>query len=446
MNTKVQLEFARETRRLYTEAPTLERYERICDLIARALRAANAPEFDPFLGVRLWFTALVFLLDDPPQPDEELDAHEGFTATDCKRLADALMRFYKPLHIHSRLKKNADCLHRGVTDRLWFPFHDDVVCLDLIMREEHALHGTFYFNPPLHMSQMLVAVDEGRSNLELYFPDPRSFPCFSDADIRRSFAEDKRRISDVVKEEAEFLKERSKLLDRRLKCVRDLGLEFVSCFALEDFCAKCGEAGGQPPVLSERIRTGFESAAQYQAVDFRYPEKLVWHSDHLFELDEYEFVTADGRPIDSVFHDVGHALLALTQKLCSTAPTSAEARFWHKYCTFGGIPFLGGGNEPEAVAEILDGLIRYGYAKPPSAASRPKSPRKGLRGPKTGFMTKQLKVFTTFVREHPITPSQKAATRAHQCWLGHKDEWDRAAKEKRGYSSYKTLARAYLEQ
>jgi len=64
------------------------------------------------------------------------------------------------------------------------------------------------------------------------------------------------------------------------------------------------------------------------------------------------------------------------------------------------------------------------------------------RGVQTPFMRKQRGIFAKYLEQFPVTPSMSIITRAHQCWIVHKAEWDRAAAERVGYSDYKKLARA----
>ena len=64
------------------------------------------------------------------------------------------------------------------------------------------------------------------------------------------------------------------------------------------------------------------------------------------------------------------------------------------------------------------------------------------KGKQTAFMKKQLEIFKTFLDKHPVCASYSLITRARQCWFEHKAEWDKAAKNKTGYASYKNLARA----
>lgn len=63
-------------------------------------------------------------------------------------------------------------------------------------------------------------------------------------------------------------------------------------------------------------------------------------------------------------------------------------------------------------------------------------------GKHTEFMKEQISCFKEFLNTHPVCASYTIINRARQCWREHKSEWDLAAKNRTGYSSYKTLARA----
>ena len=82
-------------------------------------------------------------------------------------------------------------------------------------------------------------------------------------------------------------------------------------------------------------------------------------------------------------------------------------------------------------------------------AARDKRSRKGTgrKGTRTAYMERQLETFQTFILDgHPVSGRERAATRAHQCWILHREEWDahvHAKGEEKGFTSYKSLARAY---
>ncbi|MCQ2390172.1 MAG: hypothetical protein MJ240_02010 [Kiritimatiellae bacterium] len=85
------------------------------------------------------------------------------------------------------------------------------------------------------------------------------------------------------------------------------------------------------------------------------------------------------------------------------------------------------------------------------AAKAPKRKRKfghegnGLKGPKSTFMMRQRKIFEKYLAVHPVDGKNTRIVRAHQCWLQHKDAWDRAAKaqgDAKGYANHKILAQA----
>ena len=69
------------------------------------------------------------------------------------------------------------------------------------------------------------------------------------------------------------------------------------------------------------------------------------------------------------------------------------------------------------------------------------SPTACGKGPKTGYMKKQLDVFTVYLRAHG-SPGKSIYTLARLCWNGHRAEWDAAAADGIGYSEYRALARA----
>ena len=100
------------------------------------------------------------------------------------------------------------------------------------------------------------------------------------------------------------------------------------------------------------------------------------------------------------------------------------------------------------VFNALTTVLRRQLKKSEKAKSEAKGKGEGEggRGPQTPFKRKQRAVFAKFLENHPVTPSVCARTRARQCWLGHKTEWDKAAEMKVGYSGYKELARAFLVQ
>ena len=93
-----------------------------------------------------------------------------------------------------------------------------------------------------------------------------------------------------------------------------------------------------------------------------------------------------------------------------------------------------------------DAPLKVQIVKPEKPRSEAKGKGEGGRGPQTPFKRTQRAVFAKFLENHPVTPSVCARTRARQCWLGHKTEWDKAAEMKVGYSGYKELARAFLVQ
>ena len=71
----------------------------------------------------------------------------------------------------------------------------------------------------------------------------------------------------------------------------------------------------------------------------------------------------------------------------------------------------------------------------------------GRKGTRTAFMEQQIDALQAYILDgHPIDRRNRPATRAHQCWQQHRDEWDahiRSAGEEKGFAGYKPLARAY---
>ena len=91
----------------------------------------------------------------------------------------------------------------------------------------------------------------------------------------------------------------------------------------------------------------------------------------------------------------------------------------------------------EQTSKLLSVRKAAKQQKPPSP-----TPKKVLgKGRQTAFMKQQRKIFADFLLTHPSTSSVSAITRAHQCWLQHKKDWDKRAKDGTGYSDYKALAR-----
>ena len=95
----------------------------------------------------------------------------------------------------------------------------------------------------------------------------------------------------------------------------------------------------------------------------------------------------------------------------------------------------------EREVEMRDGekIQKVMIVKPPKLAA--KSPNG--RGKHTGIMDQQLETFGKFLDQNPISASYSKIDRARRCWALHKQEWNDAAKDKTGYSSYKALAAAY---
>lgn len=77
--------------------------------------------------------------------------------------------------------------------------------------------------------------------------------------------------------------------------------------------------------------------------------------------------------------------------------------------------------------------------KPPKVVAKSKNGR----GKHTSIMDEQLETFEEFLDANPVCKSYSKIDRARQCWSLHKQEWNKAAKDRTGYSSYKALAAAY---
>jgi len=146
--------------------------------------------------------------------------------------------------------------------------------------------------------------------------------------------------------------------------------------------------GGAPKVLEETIRTG-------QA--FR-KSKRIWRiSKPISPLSREEY----GAKLDAALCDILYALDDLNYELNLMTTTPAPT------------------------------------AKPP----RKRTGKSVGKGPQTDFKCRQREIFIRFLERRPITPSASKITRAHQCWLEHRQEWKLAAENHIGYASYKNLAR-----
>lgn len=82
-------------------------------------------------------------------------------------------------------------------------------------------------------------------------------------------------------------------------------------------------------------------------------------------------------------------------------------------------------------------------------AAQAKGSRRGTgrKGTRTAYMERQLETFQTYILDgHPVGGRAPAATRAHQCWMQHDEEWNahiHALGEEKGFADYKSLGRAY---
>lgn len=88
---------------------------------------------------------------------------------------------------------------------------------------------------------------------------------------------------------------------------------------------------------------------------------------------------------------------------------------------------------------------------PQTAAPVPKRRKRfghqgnGLKGPQTKKMVQQRTIFERYLKSHPADERNSRISRAHQCWLAHRDDWEKARTaqgEAKGYSGYKSLAAA----
>ena len=116
--------------------------------------------------------------------------------------------------------------------------------------------------------------------------------------------------------------------------------------------------------------------------------------------------------------------------------------------------------QPVCLAEIGDGALKKiaaaigGEARRPRPSGRAGSTSEqarwhwtgcvGKKGRQTEYMEKQRKVFLDYLKIHHETASKTRMTVARDCWAIHRREWDAAAKNGVGYSSYKALAYARL--
>ena len=97
---------------------------------------------------------------------------------------------------------------------------------------------------------------------------------------------------------------------------------------------------------------------------------------------------------------------------------------------------------------IENALLFEALAERRARASQGRS-RKGTgrKGTRTAFMEKQIDALREYILDgHPIDRRNRPATRAHQCWQRHRDEWDahvRSRGEEKGFADYKSLGRAY---
>lgn len=96
--------------------------------------------------------------------------------------------------------------------------------------------------------------------------------------------------------------------------------------------------------------------------------------------------------------------------------------------------------KPASAKPLLVQIVKPETPAPKKAAKHRASPNG--RGRHTAFMDEQISTLRSYLRTYTVTLSHTKFERAHQCWLLHRKEWDKAAQEKTGYSSYRSLANA----
>lgn len=101
-----------------------------------------------------------------------------------------------------------------------------------------------------------------------------------------------------------------------------------------------------------------------------------------------------------------------------------------------------------AICDLNIGICRFVISAELSKVkpSKRAKPTKNPGTEQTAMMKRQLREFAKFLERKPILPSCSVYVRAHQCWLEHMKDWERAAKAatNRGYANYKNLARAHF--
>ena len=90
----------------------------------------------------------------------------------------------------------------------------------------------------------------------------------------------------------------------------------------------------------------------------------------------------------------------------------------------------------QQLAKSDDRILKVEIVRP----EKPKTAGMG-KGKQTPFMKTQFDTFKAYLDKHPVCASYSVITRARQCWFEHKDEWDKAAKNRIGYANHKNLAR-----
>lgn len=154
-----------------------------------------------------------------------------------------------------------------------------------------------------------------------------------------------------------------------------------------------------PAVVGEAIRAGQAFRNSKRIWRIKNPIRII--SQELYEL-----------RLDEALANILRALDDLNYELCVMSAQSAQAE------------------------DCGERVLKVEVVKP----AKPKKPVRA-HPKQTPFMLEQVRVFKAYLDKNPVCASYSIIDRARQCWHLHKAEWDRAAKNKVGYASYKNLAR-----